>query len=407
MLGGGFLDANTILAALGGQKLTRRNADGKTVTLTAQQAIDLICTTPVHPGQAHAYLPLLRDRLDAQRRAEFRDQVQEAARQYGDEPDRLLRQVEGLVAQARRDQAGAHPPESLRLLPYFQQLMQAQQGTPFLGLDSGFPLLNQVTNGLDTGLWVIAAPPSLGKTTFVWQLCQQAAQLNQVPVLFVTLEQSEGELRVKALARISKLNSRHIARGRLRVDDPQDVLRLRQAMREYFHISRHLTIVAGDDTTTVDAIGEEAGAKMARVGADRCLVAVDYLQILPVDRSDAGRVTSAKDRVDLHVSALRRLARQLDSPVIAISAENRAGYGSRQLDVFKESGGIEYSSDIAAILTQDREKTRAAEGKYRIVDFNIVKNRNGELGVVRFKFYPQRAEFVESEKGVLPDNEGE
>ena len=163
MLGGGFLDANTIRAALGGRKLTRRNADGKTVTLTAQQAIDLICTTPVHPGQADAYLPLLRDRLDAQRRAEFRDRVQEAARQYGDDPDRLLREVEGLVAQARRDRAGAHPPESLRLLPYFQQLVQAQQGTPFLGLDSGFPLLNQVTNGLDTGLWVIAAPPSLGQ----------------------------------------------------------------------------------------------------------------------------------------------------------------------------------------------------------------------------------------------------
>jgi replicative DNA helicase len=405
--GGGFLDANTIRAALEGRKLTRRNSDGKTVTLTVQQAIDLICTTPVHPGQADAYLPLIQERLDAQRRSEFRDQVQELALHYGDEPAQLLRLVEGLVAQARRNEAGAHAPESLRLLPYFQQLVQSQQGTPFLGLDSGFPLLNQITNGLDTGLWVIAAPPSLGKTTFVWQLGQQVARLNQVPVLFVTLEQSEGELRVKALARISKLNSRHIARGRLRLDDPQDVLRLQQAMREYFHVSRHLTIVAGDDTTTVDAIGEEAAAKMARVGADRCLVAVDYLQILPLDRSDAGRVTSAKDRVDLHVSALRRLARQLDSPVIAISAENRAGYRSKQLDVFKESGGIEYSSDIAVILTHDREKTRAADGKYRIVDFNIVKNRNGELGVVKFKFYPERAEFIEFEKGVLPNDEGE
>jgi replicative DNA helicase len=93
--------------------------------------------------------------------------------------------------------------------------------------------------------------------------------------------------------------------------------------------------------------------------------------------------------------------------VIAISAENRAGYRSKQLDVFKESGGIEYSSDIAAILTHDREKTRAADGKYRVVDFNVVKNRNGELGVVKFKFYPERAEFVELEKGVLADDEGE
>jgi hypothetical protein len=51
--------------------------------------------------------------------------------------------------------------------------------------------------------------------------------------------------------------------------------------------------------------------------------------------------------------------------------------------VFKESGGIEYSSDIAAILTHDREKSRAADGKHRIVDFSILKNRNAELHLVR------------------------
>ena len=367
----------------------------------------LICATPVSPGQADAYLPLLRGQLDARRKAEFREQAQEAARQFGDDPDRLHREVEHLITHARRDRADAHPPEALRLLPYFQQLVQAQQGTPFLGLDSGFPILNAITNGLDTGLWVVAAPPSMGKTTFVWQLCQQAASINGVPVLFVTLEQSEGELRAKALSRLSKINGRYIARGRLRRDDPQDVLRLQGAMRDYFHIGRHLTIVAGDDTTTVDAIREAAAAKMARCGAARCLVAIDYLQILPLARPDAGRVASAKDRVDLHVSALRRLARQLDSPVVAISAENRAGYRSKQLDVFKESGGIEYSSDIAAIMTLDKAATRAAEGKHRVVDLNVVKNRNGELGVVKFKFYPERAEFIESEKGVLVDDEGE
>jgi replicative DNA helicase len=406
--GGGFVDLNTLRAALDGRKLTRRTAAGKVETLTAQQTLDLIGATPVQPGQAGAYLPLLQGQLEAGRRAEFRQQAEETARQFGADPDLLLRQVESLVAQARRDRPRATLPEALRLLPYFQQLVQDQQGTAFRGLDGGFPILNQITNGLDTGLWVLAAPPSLGKTTFVWQLCQQAAWVNRVPVLFVTLEQSEGELRAKALARLSKIDSRHIARGRLRRDNPEDIRRLQQAMAEYFHIGRYLTIVAGDDTTTINAIGAQAAAAMAGMGADRCLVAIDYLQILPLDRPDAGRITSPKDRVDLHVSALRRLARQLDSPVIAISAENRAGYRSKQLDVFKESGGIEYSSDIAAILTRDRAATRDAGGKYRMVDLNIVKNRNGELGVVKFKFYPERAEFIESGRGGLPpDDEDE
>ena len=58
-------------------------------------------------------------------------------------------------------------------------------------------------------------------------------------------------------------------------------------------------------------------------------------------------------------------------------------------------------------MTLDKDATRSADGKYRVVDFNIVKNRNGELGVVKFKFYPERAEFVESEKGVLPVDDDE
>jgi replicative DNA helicase len=138
---------------------------------------------------------------------------------------------------------------------------------------------------------------------------------------------------------------------------------------------------------------------MARAGAKRCFVVLDYLQILLLQRADAGRVTSAKERVDLHVSALRRLARQLDSPVLASSAENRQGYSSKKIDVFKESGGIEHSADIAVVMTTDKEATRAAAGKHRVIDLNFVKNPNGAKAVVKYKFYPERAEFVESEKG--------
>jgi replicative DNA helicase len=105
------------------------------------------------------------------------------------------------------------------------------------------------------------------------------------------------------------------------------------------------------------------------------------------------------------MSALRRLARDLNAAVIAISSENRAGYGSKKMDVFKESGGIEYSADIAAVLTGVKPGSGpgSATSEYRLEDLNIVKNRNGERGVVRFKFYAARAEFVEVEKRELSE----
>ena len=115
------------------------------------------------------------------------------------------------------------------------------------------------------------------------------------------------------------------------------------------------------------------------------------MQVLPVRQQDGFRASNTKDRVDLHVSALRRLARKLNSPVLAISSENRAGYGQKKLDVFKESGGIEYSADIAMVLTRDKKNAPGADSDYRPMDLNIVKNRNGECGVVKFKFYPKCA----------------
>jgi replicative DNA helicase len=405
LLGGGFADQHTVRAALEGRRLTRRDPDGKVQALTAQDAINLACAGTVQAAQAVAYLPVLKQQLEIRRRADLKARAEELARTLGDDPPRLLAEIQSLVAQAQR---GNEPQtEALRFFPYFQGLIQIQKGTEFLGLDSGFPLLNQTTNGLDTGLSVLAAAPSIGKTTLAFQVCQQVAEISKVPVLFVSLEQSAGELRTKALARLARIDSRHIARGRLRSDNPDDMARLQQAAQRYFSLGRYLTILEGDDTTTIDSVGEVAAAKMARVGARRCFIVLDYLQILPLGRADAGRVTSAKERVDLHVSALRRLARQLDSPVLAISAENRQGYASKRLDVFKESGGIEYSADIAAVMTLDREATKAAAGKYRVVDVNIVKNRNGSLAVVRFKFYPERADFVESEKGPLPQEQSE
>jgi replicative DNA helicase len=136
-------------------------------------------------------------------------------------------------------------------------------------------------------------------------------------------------------------------------------------------------------------------------------LAIDYLQILPMSKDEAERVTSSKDRLDLHVSGLRQLGRDLNASVIAISSENRAGYTKKNLDVFKESGGIEYSADIAAVLSEDKKANSSGKNDYRLVDLNIVKNRNGETGVVRFKFYAKRAEFIETERSELTvDDQG-
>jgi replicative DNA helicase len=407
IMAGAYIDQHVLGTALAGVRLVRRGAQGTTEQLTADQVVGLIFASQVQADQTQAYLQALQVRLQAKRQDDLKDRAVELAKSHGSNPEHLLAEFEKLVAEIRRGSASgpnAFPSEMLELIPYVQQLAKQQKGTEFLGLDSGFQHLNAICNGLYQGLIVPTAPPGRGKTTWAWQIACQTAQINQVPVLFFSMEQSKEELRAKALARLSKLQYRHILRGRLRSDDPENWGKLLEAVQQYFLISRHLTIIEGDDNTTVDTIQETAAAKLAQAGVDHCLIVLDYLQILPPRRQDTGRVLSTKDRVDLHVSALRRIARKLRSPVIAISAENRAGYRSKQLDVFKESGGIEYSADVAMILTRAKQGDAAKHADYRLLDLNIVKNRNGETGVVKYKFYPKRAEFVETGKEELVED---
>jgi replicative DNA helicase len=400
---GEFLDRNTVGNILAGLRLTRPSPGGRPQDLSVAQVFDLLFAGDTRPEKVKAYLDTLAERCAAKNKAEFRSQAADLVQAYDGEPDVLAAKMVELAASAGRADGVEFPSELDEVIPYVQRLAARQTGAPFLGLDSGFPLYNAICNGLDTGLTVLAAPPGRGKTTLLHQIACQAAERNEVPVIFVSMEQSKEELRAKALSRLSDVNYRHLLRGRLRADDPQDAERVLTAAKQYaVSISRQLTIIEGDDHTTIDKIGQAAAAKMAAAGARRCLVAVDYLQILPLAPLDSGRVTNTKDRVDLHVSALRRLARKLDSPVIAISAENRAGYKSKGLDVFKESGGIEYSADVALILTPTKQQDSAAKTEHRALDLCVVKNRNGETGLIHFKFYPQRAKFIESGKDSLP-----
>jgi replicative DNA helicase len=327
-------------------------------------------------------------------------------RRYSDQPEALSSQLQRLVADRRsRSQTIAEAPsELLELIPYMQALETRQRGNAYLGLDSGFEHLNNLCNGLDTGLFVLAAPPGEGKTTLAWQIGCQVAERG-VPVLFVSFEQSKNELRAKVLARLSQLDYRHILRGRLQAGDQHNWSRVLEAALRYGQFANSITIVEGDENTTIADIRSKASTLKARNNAPRCLIIIDYLQIIPLEEDEKGRTSSPKEKVDLHVSALRRLARDLDSPIIAISSENRASYKAAKLDVFKESGIIEYSADIAAVMKRGSAECDSSSDGCRIEELRIVKNRNGECGVITFRFYAQHMAFLEVGRSTLPLDE--
>lgn len=299
---------------------------------------------------------------------------------------------------------GAYKSEGDDWPAYFTALEAKQTQADFIGLNTGFDHLNNVANGLTEGLIIVGAKPSQGKTTFAKQLIDQVVELNpKAAGLFVSLEQSREELRVKTLSRLSGIENRDILRGRL---DPTSIAwqKVKDAGDEFLKaVAGRLFILEGDKTTTPDRLRLAALQVKRATEADVVFVVIDYLQIVPT----VEEFRDPRNRVDAVVSELRRMARDLHLPILAISSIGRASYKAGDLSSFKESGGIEYGADLGALLirkkTDEKGKT-PIDGVGRAWErlrLNVVKNRNGEKARIDFDFYPEVSRFVEVSKSEL------
>lgn len=319
----------------------------------------------------------------------------------------------GFIAAVQRaqDQTAARP-DNVR--DYISRLMEGEIDRFREARDrkTGFPNLDEQTGGLYSGLYVIAAISSLGKTTFAAQMADQIAAAGN-DVIFFSLEQSRLELVSKSLARITAQNdirtavsSLSIRRGYL----PEQVL---QAADDYSErIGERLSIVEGNFDCNVSFIGDYTRRYIKRTGC-RPVLLIDYLQIL---QGDPDKRQSAKEQVDSTVTELKRLSRELDLTIFAISSVNRANYLQPiDFESLKESGGIEFTADVIFGLqlqclndpifdTKENIKDKRATVKAakaadpRKIELVCLKNRYGISSFsCYFDYFPAHDLFVPGE----------
>lgn len=234
---------------------------------------------------------------------------------------------------------------------------------------TGFRHLDDVIRGLTPGLFVIAGPPSAGKTTFVKQLADQIADADDgPPVLFFTYEQSAYDIRIKTLARLARVSNEDIKAG----EHQREVA---DAVTRYKRFAHRLKIIEGTRQHTVGAIQLAAQRERHRTGKPPVII-VDYLQKVPTSNADT---TERRLQIDDIVTDLRRVVRETDASIVAVSTMSRASYDTVKMSSFKESGGIEYGADIAAILSVEKEDDKGLERSVALV---VLKNRNGRRGIV-------------------------
>lgn len=281
---------------------------------------------------------------------------------------------------------------------------------------TGFKNLDGVAGGIYAGLYSVGGISSVGKTTFISQLVEQMAEQGQ-HVLFFSMEQSRLEIVSKSIARrtarkdaATAVTSLSIRKGYL----PKNAL---DAADEYVKaVGDRLSVIEGNFSCTVGYIREYVTAYKEKNGV-RPIVVIDYLQTLKadVDPQTGRKPTDTRQIVESNVTELKRMSRSLEIPVFVISSVNRSNYlAPIDFEAFKESGGIEFTSDVVWGLQLDaindelfnkegkikekREKIRDAKAAIpRSIQLVCLKNRYGVSSyTAQFTYYPQYDYFVEA-----------
>lgn len=269
---------------------------------------------------------------------------------------------------------------------------------------TGFEKLDVKTGGIFPGLYTLAATSSLGKTTFCLQLADQLAASGN-HVLFFSMEQSRLELVSKSLARITAQENRDTAINSLAIRNGRYPDRVRRAAQKYKAlVGDRVNIIEGNFGCTIDFIGDYVRRYIGKNGATP-VVFIDYLQIL--QPSEEQKRQSTKEVMDTAVTELKRLSRELDLTIFVISSVNRANYMLPiDFESLKESGSIEYSSDVvlglqlqclneplfseANKLKEKRQRIRVEKAANpRKIELLCLKNRYGVSNFsCGFNYYP-------------------
>lgn len=286
-------------------------------------------------------------------------------------------------------------------------------------ISTGFPELDRkLGGGLYNGLYIIGAGSSIGKTTFTQQIADHIASTGR-KVLFFSLEMGKKEMISKTVVRElfknknSTLGSRELLNGDMKDRDWENLSRqcgnISKTLENIFYLEGNFGTTINDIVTMTK--------DFKNVYGESPVIIVDYLQVIaPVDIR-----MGDKQAVDINIAELKRLSRDLDTPVIAISSINRNNYLSYiDYAAFKESGSIEYGADVVIglqlnviheIITLGEKKlsekrelyNKAKKAIPREIELVILKNRYGEANATHNYNYRPKFNLFEEIDDIFND----
>jgi replicative DNA helicase len=268
----------------------------------------------------------------------------------------------------------------------FAAITAASQVRGLTGVPTGFADLDRLTNGLQSGqMIVIAARPSVGKSTLAMNIARAAALRHLTTAVF-SLEMSRGEIMARLLSDIAGVLLQKIRKGTV---DGNEKARL----HAYGDLITRAKLYI-DDSPNLTLPQIRAKSRRLKQQNDLRLVVVDYLQLMTSGR----RVESRQQEVSEFSRALKLMAKELEVPVVALSQLNRGPEGRTDkrpvMSDLRESGSIEQDADLVALIHRedmyDKETPRAGEA-----DIIVAKNRNGPTDTITVAAQLHYSRFVD------------
>ncbi len=254
------------------------------------------------------------------------------------------------------------------------------------GVPTGFVDLDKITGGLQSDdLVILAARPSMGKTSMALNISHSAAVRSKLPVGIFSLEMSAEQVVQRLLAMEAQIDSQHLRTGYISEDEWD---RLAEAIGLLSEAPLYI-----EDSANISVAEMRSKARRLSMEQGLGLIVVDYLQLMQ-GRNQENRVQEISE-----ISrALKGLAREIHVPVLALSQLSRAPEQRPNhvpmLSDLRESGSIEQDADVVLFIYRDKVYNRETEHP-NVADIIVAKHRNGPTGEIHLFFKEAQTRFLD------------
>ncbi|MFP4106328.1 MAG: replicative DNA helicase [Phycisphaerae bacterium] len=316
------------------------------------------------------------------------DMIREAYESH-EEANAVIDRAEASVFKIAQDHIGQQSDGLKALLEQTFEEMTNNDGRMVTGLSSGYQKLDEMTSGFqESEMLILAARPSMGKTSCLLNMAEHIAVVDKKPVAIFSLEMSNLQLAQRLLSSHARFDLKLMRRGMI---SPEDWTKLQLAAGDLEDAP-----ILIDDSPALTILQLRAKARRMKATHDIKAVFVDYLQLMTYHgRGDVSR----QQQIGEISRGLKALARELEIPVVVAAQLNRGpadreNHRPRMSDL-RESGSIEQDADVIMLL-HNEDYYHRGEPDYvpnGTTDLIIAKQRNGPTGIVPLVFISECTRF--------------